>query len=165
MDKYIHLAKVLGMEDALLIGPNDICFDSRALLKCLWGCEEHTPGNVRCSTRDSTLAERIDMIKSYHNILLLHSHDATAISSAVLEIERKAFLDGYYFAFGMRGCNLCKECGAKKSQPCPTPKKIRPCESSFGIDVYKTVRKLGLPCEVLQNKTDVPNRYGFVFID
>lgn len=124
MEKYLQLAKDLKMEHALLIGPKDIYFDSRAVLKCLWGCEEHTPGNIRCSTRDSTLSERIDMIKSYHNILLLHSHDAAALSSTVLEIERVAFLDGYYFAAGMRGCNLCKECSVKKGQPCPTPKKL-----------------------------------------
>jgi predicted metal-binding protein len=165
LDKYIQLAKDLKMEHALLIGPKDIYFDSRAVLKCLWGCEEHTPDNIRCNTRGSTLAERMDIVKSYHDILLLHSHDVTALSSAILAIEKKAFLDGHYFAAGMRGCNLCKECSVKNGRPCPTPQKIRPCESSFGIDMYKTVRNLGLPCEVLQNKTDSQNRYGFVLID
>jgi predicted metal-binding protein len=91
--------------------------------------------------------------------------DARELSAAVLEIERNAFLDGYYLAFAIRTCNLCKDCAVKKGDPCPTPEKVRPCDSIFGIDVYKTARNLGLPCEVLQSKTDIQNRYGFVFID
>ena len=43
--------------------------------------------------------------------------------------------------------------------------KLRPCDQSFGIDVYKTARNLGLPCEVLQSKDDIQNRYGFVLLD
>ena len=163
--KYIQLAKDLGMEHASLIRPEDIFFDVRAIIKCLWGCNEHTPGNIKCDTRGSTLQERISMFKAYHDILLLHSHDASALSAAVLDIERQAFLDGCYLAMGVRACNLCKECNVTNGKPCPTPKKIRPCESSFGIDVYKTVRRLGLPCEVLQDKNDIQNRYGFVLID
>jgi predicted metal-binding protein len=49
--------------------------------------------------------------------------------------------------------------------PCPTPEKVRPCDQAFGIDVFKTVRSLGLPCEVLKNKEDQQNRYGFVLLD
>lgn len=45
------------------------------------------------------------------------------------------------------------------------PDKVRPYDQMFGIDVYKTARNLGLPCEVLQNKNDIQNRYGFVLID
>ena len=66
---------------------------------------------------------------------------------------------------GMRSCNLCSECNALKGGDCTYPEKVRPCESLFGIDMYKTVRKLGLPCKVLQNKTDEQNRYGFMLIE
>jgi hypothetical protein len=44
-------------------------------------------------------------------------------------------------------------------------KKVRPCDQSFGIDVYKTARQLGLPCEALQSKGAIQNRYGFVLLD
>jgi predicted metal-binding protein len=40
MEKYIQQAKDLGMTNALLIAPDNIVFDIRAVLKCLWGCEE-----------------------------------------------------------------------------------------------------------------------------
>ena len=84
---------------------------------------------------------------------------------AVLDIERAAFLDGYYFSFAIRYCKLCKSCAVDQGKSCPTPEKIRPCDESFGIDVVKTVRNQGLPCDVLQSKEDIQNRYGFVLIE
>jgi predicted metal-binding protein len=166
MEKYVRLAKELNMINARVISPNDISFDIRAILKCRWGCEYDLPeNNIRCHSRDTTYEERVEMVKRYRHILLLHSHDARDLSEAVLEIERTAFLDGNYLAFAIRTCNLCKDCAVKKGSPCPNPEKVRPCDSIFGIDVYKTARNLGFPCEVLQNKNDVQNRYGFVLID
>jgi predicted metal-binding protein len=165
MEKYIQLAKELGMVNAVLILPKDIFFDIRAILKCRWGCEDFFNQTIRCHTRDTTYLERVEMIKRYDHILLVHSNDARALSQAVLEIERAAFLGGYYFAFAIRFCNLCKACAVEEGNPCPTPEKVRPCDQSFGIDVYKTVRNLGLPCEVLQGDEAIQNRYGFVLID
>jgi predicted metal-binding protein len=165
MEKYIQLAKELNMVDAMIISPRQIFFDNRAILKCRWGCEYSLQENVKCHTRDTTYQERVEMVKKYNHILLVQSHDARGLSAAVLEVERAAFLDGYYFAFAIRTCNLCETCVVKQGNPCPAPDKVRPCDSSFGIDVYKTVRKLGRPCEVLKTKEDIQNRYGFVLID
>ena len=165
MEKYINLARELKMAAAMIIAPEQICFDIRAILKCRWGCEYSFKENIKCHSRDTTYQERIEMIKGYKHILLLHSHDARELSAAVLEIERTAFLDGYYFAFAIRACNLCHACSVKKGEPCQFPDKVRPCDSMFGINIYKTVRNLRLPCQVLQNRTDIQNRYGFVLID
>lgn len=165
MEKYIKSAKKLDMINALILSPQDIFFDSRAILKCRWGCEDYFQENIRCHTRGTTIEERMAMVKQYNHILLVHSHDAHKLSRTVLEIERTAFLDGHYFAFALRLCNLCKTCRVTLGKPCLTPEKVRPCDQSFGIDVYKTVRALELPCEVLQGKNDPQNRYGFVLID
>jgi len=168
MEKYIHLAKELKMVNAMVISPQEISFDIRAILKCRWGCEYSLYSlheNIKCDTRNTTYQERTEMLKRYHHILLVHSHNAQELSEGVLEIERTAFLDGYYFASAIRSCNLCEVCAVKQGNPCPTPEKIRPCDSSFGIDVYKTVRNLGLSCEVLKTKNDIQNRYGFVLLD
>jgi predicted metal-binding protein len=164
MEKYIQFAKDLKMLHAKLMSPQELFIDIRAILKCRWGCGDffHTPR--KCHPRETTYHERVEMILRYHHILLVHSHDARALSHAVLEIERRAFLDGYYFAFAIRCCSLCNPCHLFQGNPCPTPEKIRPCDSMFGIDVYKTVRHLGLPCEVLQTREDIQNRYGFVLL-
>ena len=168
MEKYIQLAKKLKMEHAVMITPDQIAFDIRAILKCRWGCEDHfLANNMRCDTRGTTYQERVEMVKRYSCILLIHAHDAQQLSVAALEVERTAFLDGYYFAFAIRSCTLCNVCNVldDKGEPCPHPEKIRPCDQSFGIDVYKTARTVGLPCEVLQDKNDLQNRYGFVLIE
>jgi predicted metal-binding protein len=163
--KYIKLAKKHGMLDALIITPSEIFFDIRTNLKCGWGCERQSITNIRCDSRGTTYEERVKMVKQYCSILLVHSHDSRQLSKVLLELEKAAFLDGYYLSFALRTCNLCMECHVKKGKDCPHPKKIRPCESMFGIDVYKTVRQSGLPCEVLQNKEEVQNRYGFLLIE
>ena len=165
MEKYSRLAEELGMVNTVLISPQDIFFDIRAILKCRWGCEDFFQHSIRCHVRDTTYQERVEMVKRYRQILMVHSHDAREISKAVLEIERAAFLDGYYFAFAVRTCNLCEVCAVQEGKSCPTPDKVRPCDQSFGIDVYQTARNLGLPCEVLQSKNEVQNRYGFVLLD
>jgi predicted metal-binding protein len=165
MEKYIQLAKKLKMINVRIISPQEIIFDVRAILKCRWGCEYSITENLRCHTRNTSYQERVEMVNRYHHILLVHSNDARELSHAVLELERAAFLDGHYFAFAIRTCNLCEACAVKQGGACPTQEKVRPCDSSFGIDIYKTVRNLGLPCEVLQNKDDIQNRYGLVLID
>ncbi len=167
MEKYIQMARDLKMIDIKLITPDDIFFDIRAVLKCRWGCENFIDANnnIRCHSRETSHEERIAMIKKYKHILILHSHNSRQLSIAVLEIEKTAFLDGYYFAFGIRCCSLCKDCSVLKGKPCPTPNKIRPCDQLFGIDVYKTATNLGLPIQVLHKEDDIQNRYGFVLID
>jgi predicted metal-binding protein len=164
-DKYIQMARNLKMLDAKLISLDEIFFDVRAILKCRWGCEDFFNQTIKCNTRNTSYQERTEMIKAYQDILLVHSHDARELSKAVLEIERAAFLDGHYFSFAIRYCKLCKSCSVDEGKPCPTPEKVRPCDQSFGIDVYKTARNQGLPCNVLQNKEDVQNRYGFILIE
>ena len=164
-EKYVRMARDLKMLSVKIISPDDICFDIRAILKCRWGCEDFFNQTIKCSRRDTSYQERTEMIKAYQTILFVHSHDSRELSKAVLEIEKAAFLDGYYFSFAIRYCNLCKSCAIDQGKSCPIPEKVRPCDQSFGIDVYKTARNLGLPCEVLQNKEDVENRYGFVLIE
>lgn len=165
MEKYVQRAKELGMVDALLITPQDIVFDLRTLLKCRWGCEDFFHRTIKCHPRETTFQERVEMIKHYSHVLLLHSHNARDLSIAVLDIEKTAFFDGYYFAFGIRYCNLCQVCSVDQGKPCPTPTRVRPCDQTFGIDVYKTAQNLGLPCYVLQNRDERQNRYGFVLLE
>ena len=166
MEKYIEIARNGGAEEALTISPSDIMFDRRTILKCLWGCEDHfEPNRINCGSRGISFEEAQAIIHEYHRILLIHHHNAIKLSNIARKIEKTAFLDGYYFACAMHGCHLCKTCKIDSGKPCNAPHRIRPCDQSFGVDVYKTVRGLGLPCAPLQSKTDIPNRYAFVLID
>ncbi len=164
-DKYIQMAKELKMVNTRIISSDEIYFDIRAVLKCRWGCEDFFNQSIKCNTRNTSYQERTEMVKVYQSILFIHSHNARELSKAVLEIEKTAFIDGYYLSFAVRYCMLCKSCAIDQGKSCPTPEKVRPCDQSFGIDVYKTARNQGLPCDVLQNKEDVQNRYGFVLLE
>lgn len=165
MDRYISQGKQMGLSNVALLGPEQVFFDPRAVLKCRWGCEDYFNRSIKCGPRGLSQDECIEMVRRYQNILLLHGHDAHLLSKAVLAVERAAFLDGHYFAFGIRYCKICKVCAVDQGQPCPQPDKVRPCDQAMGIDVYRTAREKGLPCQVLQSKDEVQNRYGFVLID
>ncbi|MEX0974479.1 MAG: DUF2284 domain-containing protein [Bacillota bacterium] len=45
------------------------------------------------------------------------------------------------------------------------PKTARPAFHSMGIDVFKTVRKFGLPIDTLKREDETPNWYSAVFIE
>jgi predicted metal-binding protein len=82
------------------------------------------------------------------------------------QIERQCFLDGYYFAFSLSDCGLCDECAKTSDKACAFPLKARPAFHSVGIDVFKTVRQLGLPIGVLQDKkATAMNWYSAIFVE
>ncbi len=157
------MAKRLGMIDAEIISPSDICIDPRAILKCKWGCDN--PDTQKCNARGLSYELRVQIVKSYKKILLIRSHDARKLYLAALEIERQAFLDGCRYAFALNSCHFCLSCEVLKGGECTSPEKIRPCDQLFGIDTYETAHKKGLPCEVLKDKTKQPNRYAYILID
>ena len=166
MQKYLDLALKLKATHALAISPDEVFFDPRAKLKCLWGCADPlAENNLKCGSNGLSLDECREMIKRYQNIILVHAHDVRLLSHIVIALERRAFLDGHYFAFAVRTCNLCRNCRLNQGGDCRLPSKRRPCDQTLGVDVYKTVREQGLPCQVLQNKDDRKNLYGFVLVN
>ena len=87
--------------------------------------------------------------------------------SAVLEhnVVSAAFHDGYYFAFSLSDCGLCKECAAVQCEDCRHVAEARPAFHSVGIDVFKTVRQLGLPIETLPDRNAPDqNWYSAVYL-
>jgi predicted metal-binding protein len=136
-DKYIQKAEKMGAIDAVIINSSDIVIDPRTLLKCMYGCETWGK-NWTCPSVPNALQI------SY-------------------ELERDAFVDGYYFAFSMSDCDLCKDC--KYPEPCKHPKKARPALQGLGIDVYATVRKQGLPIKTLKSEDEEQNWYSLVLIE
>lgn len=165
MEKYIGIAEQNGAEQALVISPEDIFFDRRVILKCRWGCEDQSePNRIKCGSRGLDFETARATVREYETILLIHHHDRVKLSQTARKIERAAFLDGHYLASALHCCNLCKSCSIDAGKPCPTPLRVRPCDQSFGVDVYKTARRLGLPCKPLQSETETQNRYAFVLI-
>jgi len=165
IEKYRAIADKYNIIDIKLISSEAIVFDIRSILKCRWGCDYSKRKTARCDDHGLSIDERKQMVNSYDKIFLLHGHNGHEMSRACLEIERELFLDGNYYAFTLRTCNYCKDCVVKKGSDCVNPEMIRPCEELFGINVFQTVRNLGLPINVLKSKDEVQNRYGFVLIE
>jgi len=156
----------LGADDVVIFNIEDIVFDSRTILKCMYGCADWGKGHT-CPSRPGSLKpwEYKDVLKNYSWGIIIHSTKKKVSQDVSFEIEREAFLKGYYFAFSMSDCAVCPECAGFKGEPCRMPKKARPAFHSVGIDVFATVRKFGLPIETLKDTNDVQNWYSAVFIE
>ena len=163
---YLGLALEMGAAHALVVTTDQIVFDPRTILKCMFGCEDWG-FNHTCPSRPGALSifEYEKLFRRYSYGIIVHSHDKRLNQNISYEIERRAFLDGFHFAFSLSDCGLCKECAGFQGRPCRNPKKARPAFHSVGIDVFTTAKNLGLPIHPLQDEDDEQNWYAFVFIE
>lgn len=165
-DYFVELALQLGADHAVPFTIRDIEFDPRTILKCAFGCEDW--GRIpTCPSRPDSLRpwEYEPVLKRYSWGIIVHSTDKRKSQEISFAVEREAFLKGYYFAFSMSDCALCAECAGLSGKPCVNPKKARPAFHSVGIDVFKTVRKFGLPIDTLKTRDETANWYSAVFIE
>ena len=166
LDKYITLAISLGADDVVVFSPDQIVFDERTILKCMFGCADYGYGHT-CPSRPGSLKpwEYKPIFQKYQSGLIVHSTDKKIAQEASYEVERQAFFDGYYFAFSLSDCALCGTCQGFAGKPCQNPRKARPAFHSVGIDVFKTARAFGLPIETLFRPGQQENWYSAVFIE
>lgn len=165
--KYAELALELGAPHAVEFTTDQIAFDTRTLLKCMFGCDDWGQ-NHTCPSRanNARISEYHEMLSRYRGGVIIHANDKALSQKVSLAIEGSAFRDGYYFAFSLSDCGLCRSCAAKECDHCRFPKKARPAFHSVGIDVFKTVRGFGLPISTLSDpEHEEQNWYSAVFID
>ncbi|MEG1560758.1 MAG: DUF2284 domain-containing protein [Clostridia bacterium] len=166
IDEYIESAYEMGATDALEFKISDIVFDSRTLLKCMYGCASWGKGHTCPSRANSpSMAEYKEMLTRYSRGIIIHTHDKLKNQKISFELERTLFADGYYFAFSLSDCALCKECAAVSGNPCRNVNMARPAFHSVGIDVFKTMSNLSLPLKTLKGEEDEVNWYSAVFIE
>ncbi len=163
LEKYVKMALDRGALHALLVDVADIVFDHRTYLKCAWGCPEF--GQLKCSPDLIKPWEAEPLLRRYRRALLIHTRVKELANEIAWEVERAAFLDGYYWAFALYDCHGCETCRAASRQECADPVRARPGEDFLGIDVYATVRRFGLPIQVLTRRDQAQDRYAFVFIE
>jgi predicted metal-binding protein len=164
--KYTALALELGADHAVAFTIDQIVFDSRTILKCMFGCSDWGFGHT-CPSRKGGLMpwEFKPIFETFKNGIIIHSTDKKVSQDVSYEIERQAFMDGHYFAFSMSDCANCEKCTGFSGNRCANPKKARPAFHSVGIDVFKTVRQFGLPIETLKTRDEPQNWYSAVFIE
>lgn len=163
---FLDKASQMGASDAVLFEINDIVFDSRTLLKCMFGCSDWGKNHTCPSKPRFPLPWDFEKIlKQYSWGIIIHTHDKQLSQKISYELERRAFLKGYYLAFSLSDCSSCETCSCVDDKDCRFPKTARPAFHSVGIDVFKTVRRLGLPLDVLQDSQQEQNWYSAVFIE
>ena len=165
--KYIDKALEMGAADAVLFEADQICWDSRTLLKCMYGCSDWGK-NHTCPSRPNnpSMAEMKEMFSRYSWGIIVHCKDKHSSQKISFKLESMAFHDGYYFAMSLSDCGLCNECAAVNCEDCRHVGMARPAFHSIGIDVFKTVRQFGLPIETLPNRDYADqNWYSAVFIE
>ncbi len=162
----IARAKELGAVNAVTFDIDDIVFDPRTILKCMFGCADWGKGHT-CPSRPGSLSmeEYERVLRRYRWGVIVHAHDKRTTQKVSFALESKAFVDGYYLAFSMSDCALCKECAGLTDQPCRNVKQARPAFHSVGIDVFATARRFGLPIYTLGDDTQEQNWYAAVFVE
>jgi len=164
--KYTELAYSFGAAHVAVVTPDEIVFDERTLLKCMFGCSDWGKG-CTCPSRAGALApldyER--MLRKYKTVLIIHSPDKKIAQQASFEVEREAYLDGDALAFSMSDCALCNECLGRLGKSCANVKKARPAFHSVGIDVFATAKNLGLPLHALRSEEEQQNWYAAVWLN
>ena len=163
---YIDLALESGAVHAKLITPDEIVFDGRTLLKCMFGCGDWGTGPT-CPSREGFLKpwEFEPLLRKYRAVLIVHAHDKKAAQAASFAVERAAFLHGDALAFSMSDCALCAECAGASGGACRNARMARPAFHSVGIDVFGTVKRLGLPLDALKDEYQEQNWYAAVWLN
>ena len=165
-------------------------------LKCRYGCRAYGK-HLCCPPYSPTPQEMRAVLSAYRQAVLArfetkpdqkllpkHIHHAfwnslTKVHKTVYELERTAFLAGYYKAFGMGAlpCTLCETCVIeemlKKDQAvfdldavkCRHKEIMRPSMEACGIDVFKTLQNAGYKPKVLGDCREKVELFCLVLLD
>ena len=166
LEKYCIDALQLGARYAEGFDISQIAFDSRTILKCIFGCEDY--GKIHtCPNQRSKLWpwQYKEILIQYQCGIVIGTNDKALSQKVSYQVEKLCFLDGHYFAFSLSDCAVCACCALSEGKNCRSPKTARPAFHSVGIDVFKTVRGLGMPIQVLQDMGGEENWYSAVFIN
>jgi len=168
LNKFCELAVKFGASDAKPIKAEDVIVSDWTRLKCQYGCDGYGK-SLTCPPYSPTPEEFRQILKGYGWAILLRfepkepGYDWRGSHEAVVKLEREAFLNGYYSAFGLScgPCPYCDECNLKE---CAHPDLARPSMEACGIDVYATARKAGFNLRVVKNRSEKPRYFGLLLI-
>jgi predicted metal-binding protein len=163
--RYARLALAGGAAEAKLIPVRNVVTAEWVRLKCQFGCSGF--GKRLCCPPHTPTPTEMHRVLSGYRRALIYSYACKSgdyrktqrrMHALVAGIERAAFLDGFYKAFGLGAgpCRLCKECNV--TGLCRHPYEARPSMESCGIDVYATARNSGFELNVVTG-TDQPSKH------
>jgi predicted metal-binding protein len=145
-------------------------------MKCLYGCDRY--GRQACCPPNVPSVEDCRrFFGEYSTVAVFHFEKrvgapeerhawAAQVYDGLLRLEREVFLSGFEKAFllPISSCHVCSECVAARHE-CKQPALARPTVEALAVDVFATVRSLGLPIEVLSDYGQAMNRYAFLLLE
>jgi predicted metal-binding protein len=157
-------ARKHGALHAKVIEPTSVIASPWVRLKCQFGCDGYGEC-LTCPPYSPPPEQTRSVLDSYQHGILVHSGDHVDISRLAYQVERTAFLSGFYKAFGLGSgpCRLCRRCDV--TQQCKYGMEARPSMEAAGIDVFQTVRDNGFSIEVLTSHQCRANYFGLVLVD
>jgi predicted metal-binding protein len=175
-EKLERLFPDCGCADYAWIEPREIVVSQWVRLKCTFGCDTYGK-NASCPPNTPSVQECRRLFDEYRSAVVLHFQGAVAdpseraawsreISERLSALEREVFLSGHPKAFVlfMDCCRLCPNCVGTRDE-CRDRQRARPSAEGMAVDVFSTVRKVGLPIEVLTDPAQTMNRYAFLLVD
>jgi predicted metal-binding protein len=175
MKKYLEKAKKGGVSWAKIIHPKNVVTAEWVRLKCQYGCNRY--GTCLTCPPFSPTPEYTRKMLEYYSKALIMIYDIPPgpkekerrkrrkMRKQIASLEREAFLDGYYKAFGMASgpCNFCKPCDI--TQPCKFEDLARPSMEACGIDVYATLANVGYKLKVVTSHDQIWHYSGLILIE
>lgn len=165
-----------GFDEFTWIDPREIVVARWVRMKCVFGCGEYGR-NASCPPNTPSVEECRRFFDEYRRAALFHFEKRVArpearkpwsrkIGARLLALEREVFLSGCHRAFllQMDSCELCADCPGSRAG-CRRPKEARPTPEGLAVDVFATVRRYGLPIEVLADYRDAMNRYAILLVE
>jgi predicted metal-binding protein len=174
LDKDLRtMALESGASAFKFIEPRDIVTANWVRQKCKFGCKNYgtrytcppyspSPEETRKVLDEYTKA----YIIKYEGFLGFDEYPPKRLNDAMTDLslhvckaaynmERHAFLSGYYkaFSYGAHRCRKCDVCAVVEGDKgCRFPFEARPSIESSGIDVFKTSENAGLGTSVVLDK-------------
>lgn len=162
------------LADYKWISPKDIVVAHWVRVKCTFGCDDYglgacppnTPSVDDCrSFFDEYSSGLVIRLNKYADKNAYPSDWSFEMTNKLLDIEREIFLAGFQkvFLLNQTCCSLCKECPGNRIE-CKDKIRSRPSPEGFAVDVYQTVRNLGLEIQVVSENPSVMNRIAILLI-
>ncbi|MCD6529193.1 DUF2284 domain-containing protein [Candidatus Bathyarchaeota archaeon] len=160
-----RLAVELGAEEAKILTTDKIIVRNWVVWKCRFGCEYYGK-SLSCPPFTPTPEETRKLLREYNYALIFRVKAPEEIGRITIELEREAFLQGYYSAFAFSGgrCRLCKKCNVERGV-CLKPREMRPSMESCGIDVFATAKNAGFEINVLRSADTNYYKIGLLLIE
>jgi predicted metal-binding protein len=183
-------------QDIKSISADKIVVADWVRLKCRYGCRAYGK-HLCCPPYAPTPEEMRRVVGEYEKAILarfeaapgpcddpkhLHHYLWNSIShlhKTVYELEKKAFLSGYYKALGFYAmpCTMCETCVIEEKlfkgeeisplDPlrCRHKDLMRPSMEACGIDVFKTLENAGYSPQVLKSYSESLALFGMVLLE